>query len=224
MPDKPVLVKDDDGLSLVRGDLRLRGDLTGMRPRIRKANLRGELLVKASGIREGSGPARAVDATAGLGEDAFLLAAAGFDVTLFERDPLIAELLEDAIKRAVLDPDLAEAARRMHLRQGDSIEGLAELDARPDLIYLDPMFPAKKKSSLTGKKLQLFRMLENPCPDEEALFQAALGACPMRIIVKRPLKGPHLAGRKPTFALSGKSVRFDVYQLTVPDTEVVHVP
>ena len=43
---------------------------------------------------------RAVDATAGLGEDSLLLAAAGFEVTLCEADPVIAVLLEDALTRA----------------------------------------------------------------------------------------------------------------------------
>ena len=86
---------------------------------------------------------------------------------------------------------------------------LPELSFRPDVILLDPMFPEREKSSLIKKKFQLLQKLESPCPDEAALLKAALAAQPHKIIVKRPLKGPFLAGRKPDFSIKGKSVRYD---------------
>lgn len=79
------------------------------------------------------------------------------------------------------------------------------------MVYLDPMFPERRRRAATNKKLQLFQRLERPCEDEEALMHAALAAHPRKLVVKRPLKGPHLAGLKPSSSLAGKVVRYDVY-------------
>ena len=207
----PQLLRDENGLALVEGDLVLRGDLSRMLPRLRRNNLQKELLVKAARLRGVEGTPTAVDATAGLGEDSLLLAAAGFSVTLCERDATIAALLADALERAAGVPELAEPVSRMRLVEGDSIELLAALDTPPDLVFLDPMFPEKRSHAATNKKLQLFQMLERPCEDEAALLHAALDARPRKVVVKRPLKGPHLAGAKPSSSLAGKVVRYDVY-------------
>ena len=207
----PQLLRDENGLALVEGDLVLRGDLSRMLPRLRRNNLQKELLVKAARLRGVEGTPTAVDATAGLGEDSLLLAAAGFSVTLCERDATIAALLADALERAAGVPELAEPVGRMRLVEGDSIELLASLDTQPDLVFLDPMFPEKRSHAATNKKLQLFQMLERPCEDEAALLQAALDARPRKVVVKRPLKGPNLAGAKPSSSLAGKVVRYDVY-------------
>ena len=82
-------------------------------------------------------------------------------------------------------------------------------DQSPDLVYLDPMFPARRKSGLVKKKFQLLHLLEPPCEDEEDLLDAALAARPRRIIVKRPLKGPYLGGLRPGYSISGKTIRYD---------------
>jgi 16S rRNA (guanine1516-N2)-methyltransferase len=80
---------------------------------------------------------------------------------------------------------------------------------RPDVIYLDPMFPERQKSGLIKKKFQLLQRLESPCADEEELLSAALAARPLRIVIKRPLKGPPLAGATPSYSLKGKAIRYD---------------
>ena len=163
--------------------------------------------------RGASRPLRVVDATAGLGEDALLLAAAGHTVQLFEQNPVIAAMLRDALDRAAQDAALSEIVSRMCLTEGDSVAGLRQLGYTPDVVVLDPMFPARRKSGLIGKKLQLLQMLERPCADEEALLQAAIDASPAKIIIKRPLKGPYLAGHKPGYSLTGKAIRYDVIAL-----------
>lgn len=192
--------------------MQLQGDFLRLRRRLRPQNLHRELLIRAARIRGLQECPQVIDATAGLGEDAFLLAASGSCVTMFERDPAIAALLQDALYRAQADPELSDIAARMDLVQMDAIEGLRALPTVPDVIYLDPMFPAKQKGAATNKKLQLFRMLEHPCTDAEAelLMHAALDASPRKIIVKRPLKGPHLAGIRPSHSFSGKVIRYDV--------------
>ena len=203
------LRQDERGLALVGEGMELRGDFTRMLPRLRQGRLQQELLVRAARVRGVEEPT-AVDCTAGLGEDSLLLAAAGLRVTLFERDRTIAALLADAMERAAADPRLAEAVGRMTLVGGDSISGLAELDFAPDVVYLDPMFPARTKSAAVKKKFQLLHHLEQPCEEEEALVSAALAACPRKVVIKRPAKGPQLAGVKPSYSISGKAVRYDV--------------
>ena len=203
------LVATGDGLVLRGEGLELRGDFSDMIGRIKSGRFGQEQLVKAVRIKGHEGTLRVVDATAGLGEDSLILAAAGFEVTLFERDPVIAALLADTMARAASDDILAPAIERMSLRCQDSIEGLQALGLEPDVVLLDPMFPAKQKNAKTKKKLQLFQKLESPCEDEQALMDAALAANPRKIVVKRPLKGPYLAERKPSYSLDGKTIRYD---------------
>jgi 16S rRNA (guanine1516-N2)-methyltransferase len=205
----PTLVRDADGLALSGGGQTLRGDFSRMLPRARPDRVRRELLVRAAKVRGTGEVPSAVDATAGLGEDAFLLAAAGFSVRLYERDPLVAALLEDALQRAREAPELAGIASRMELFEQDSLEALPRLGFLPDVVLLDPMFPAKRGDALAKKKLQLIQLLERPCADEEALLGAALAARPRKVVIKRPLKGPHLAGRKPDYSLCGRTIRYD---------------
>ncbi len=211
MCDTPHLIPTEDGLTLIAGERRLRGDFTAMLPRLRRGNLTGELLVRAAKIKDADHPLTAIDATAGLGEDSLLLAAAGFTVTLCERNPLIFALLEDAVRRAEQIPELADIVRRMKLHHGDSVAYLAGTDTPPDVILLDPMFPERQKSALVKNKLQMIQMLEEPCDDEKTLLLAAADARPTKLIVKRPPKGPHLAGVKPDYSLTGKAVRFDCF-------------
>ena len=205
------LRRDDQGLALVSEDQILRGDFTKMIPRVKAGNISKELLVKAAKIKDGNHPLRAVDATAGLGEDSLLLAAAGFQVTLFERNPVIYQLLTDALERAAEIPELASIATRMTVRNEDSIEAMKSLDFTPDVILLDPMFPERQKSALVKKKLQMIQKLETPCMNEKEIVSAAMNAKPKKLIIKRPPKGPWLAGLKPDYSNEGKAVRFDCF-------------
>ena len=203
-----------DGLSLMRDGMELRPDFAEMLPRIKQGALQREMLVKAARVKGVEAP-RAVDATAGLGEDSLLLAAAGFTVTLCEADPVIAALLEDALARASAHEVLGPIVERMHLVAGDSRIALeragASTGAQPDVVYLDPMFPGRTKTAAVKKKFQLIHGLERPTEplDEESLLQAALAAHPRKVVIKRPVKGPYLAGVKPSHAIAGKAVRYD---------------
>lgn len=213
------LLLDDSGLSLTDGKISLQADFTSMLPRLKKSNLEREFLVKASrikGMNAADGQLRAVDATAGFGEDSLLLAAAGYNVELYEYDPVIAALLRDALRRAAKSSDdaLRDAVSRMDLREGDSVSAMRAMagsNEPPDIVLLDPMFPERRKSALVKKKFQLLQQLESPCEgaDEGELLEAAEAAGPRRIIIKRPLKGPYLAGRRPGYSITGKAVRYD---------------
>lgn len=218
MADKPAVLKyDEAGLVLTDGELSIRGDFSDMKKRMRQNNLSHELLVRAAKVKNPAATPTAIDATAGMGQDAFLLAAAGFDVQLYERDPVIAALLSDALRRAMKDPELAPVIQRMQFHEGDSIAAMRQSALHPDVILLDPMFPERQKSALVKKKFQLLHQLEAPCTDEGELLDAAMAACPQKIIIKRPLKGPYLAGRKPSWSIKGKAIRYDC--IFIPDPE-----
>ena len=209
LPEGVELRRVGGRLTLMADGMELAEDFREMLPRLRPDRLGRELLVKAVRVRGVEG-IRVFDATAGLGEDSLLLAAAGFSVTMCEGDPVIAALLADGLRRAVDDPELSGIVGRMSLVEGDSIEILPSLTEAPDVVYLDPMFPARTKSAAVKKKFQLLHRLESPCADEASLMDAALAARPRKIVVKRPIKAPVLAGVRPSHSISGKAVRYDV--------------
>ncbi|SFO38317.1 16S rRNA (guanine1516-N2)-methyltransferase [Pseudobutyrivibrio sp. JW11] len=205
------LQQNAEGLTLTDGELSIMVDFREMLPRLKQSNLQREMLVKAARIKGQPMPQTIIDATAGFGEDSLILAAAGFQVQLYEFDEVIAALLKDGMERAMEIPELKEAVGRMKLVWGDSTEGMKNLDFKPDIVLLDPMFPARQKSALIKKKFQLIQRLESPCSTEEQLLDAAVAADPKRIVIKRPLKGPYLADRKPSYSLEGKAIRYDCF-------------
>ena len=103
----------------------------------------------------------------------------------------------------------------MTLYYEDSIKAMRELKEKPDVVYLDPMFPLRTKSGLVKKKFQLIHELEKPCEDEKELLEAALSAALVRVVIKRPLKGECLAGVKPDYSIEGSTVRYDCINIKV---------
>lgn len=176
---------------------------------------RGQTIARAVGLKGGSNPS-VVDATAGLGRDAFVLASLGCSVSMVERSPVVAALLEDGLARAAQDSEIGNwISERLRLVHADAIawmNGLDEADF-PEVVYLDPMFPHKQKSALVKKEMRLFQKLLGYDENEEALLQAALRIATKRVVVKRPDYAPSLAQRKPTMSIKGKKQRFDVYVL-----------
>ena len=200
----------DGRLTLCSGDMNLYGDFSQLIPRLKINNLNGEMIIKAAKLKGLENPI-AVDMTAGLGEDSFLLAGAGCKVIMFEQDEVIASLSEDAIKRGKENPEIKDIVDRMTLIKGDSIEGVKSLDVIPDIVYLDPMFPQRQKSGLIKKKFQIIHELEKPCSNGADLLNAAISTKAKKIIVKRPQKGENLVDIKPNYTISGKAIRYDVY-------------
>jgi 16S rRNA (guanine1516-N2)-methyltransferase len=162
-----------------------------------------QLLARAVGRRT----RRVVDAAAGWGEDARRLSAMGYSVTAIERHPVIAAMLSDA----------AELARRVgrvavpDIVTGDAITFLSSRENQWDCVYLDPMFPPKRRSSTLAKRpLRLLRELVGNDPDRRQLFDAAGIAAGKRVVVKRPDHSPPLFG-KPSEVVKGRLVCYDVY-------------
>lgn len=177
----------------------------------------GQMIAKACGIAKGIRPSVA-DVTAGLGRDAFVLASLGCQVQLVERSALVHLLLEDGLIRAVEHPELDEIISRMTLVQADALDWLRRQLAlseseRPQVVYLDPMFPHRDKSALVKKEMLLFRDLVGEDADADGLLDAALAVAQCRVVVKRPRKAPCLMQREPSYRLEGKSSRYDIYSL-----------
>lgn len=171
----------------------------------------GQMIAKAVGVQAGIRP-RILDATAGLGRDAFVLASLGCDMTLIERQPLVAALLEDGLQRALRDLEVAPIVARMRLLNGNAIELMRAWQGEaPQVIYLDPMFPHRDKSALVKKEMRLFRPFVGDDLDAPALLEAALALATHRVVVKRPRKAPAIEGSKPGYVLEGKSSRYDIY-------------
>ena len=171
----------------------------------------GQMIAKAVGIQPGVRPV-VLDATAGLGRDAFVLAELGCTVTLIERHPLIAALLEDGLLRAQASDEVSAIVARMHLICGNAIDLMNSWQSEPpQVVYLDPMFPHRDKTALVKKEMRLFRPLVGDDDDAPALLEAALALATHRVVVKRSRKAPIIAGEKPGYVLEGKSSRFDIY-------------
>lgn len=170
---------------------------------------RGEAVAKAVGIK-GQWLPDVVDATAGLGRDAFVLACLGCRVRMFERHPVVAALLEDGLRRAYADPELGPwLATRLTLHHGSSLSALAQLHPAPDVVYLDPMFPHRQKSALVKKEMRVFQLLVGADEDADGLLAPARAL--RRVVVKRPDYAPRLAGVAAQAAISTKNHRFDLY-------------
>ena len=179
---------------------------------------RQQALARAVGLKGGHSPT-VIDATAGLGRDGFILAELGCRVRLIERSPIIHALLADGLQRAMNDPATAAVIEeRIELTLGDAVQLLSALPApTAEVIYLDPMFPERRKSSLVKKELRLLRRIAGSDPDADQLLLVALSKAKQRVVVKRPRPAPPLPGPKPSFSLEGKRNRFDVYLINQPD-------
>ncbi len=188
-------------------------DFTGGRAEYRRKHGggKGQHLVRAV-FPKGFASPTVIDVTAGLGRDAFVLASLGARVTLLERSPIVAALLADALRRAH-HSDVTDIAARMTLHVGDAVnylEGTTET-ARPDVIYLDPMYPHTNKRSLQKKEMQLFRQLVGQDGDADELLEAARRVARNRVVVKRPAGAPFLGDMRPQGELESKNTRFDLY-------------
>lgn len=171
-------------------------------------------LARAIGLKADFRPL-VIDATAGLGRDGFVLACLGCQVHLIERSPVIAALLADGLQRAAADPFTREIIQRRLalLSVADSTEVLKHLqnDKTQTVIYLDPMYPHRTKSSLVKKEMRQLRAIVGDDRDAADLLQSALAYEAKRVVVKRPLLAPCLAGPTPDMNIKSKKNRFDVY-------------
>lgn len=170
---------------------------------------RGQDIAKAIGLKHGFTP-HILDATAGLGRDAFVLASLGCQVTLMERMPVVAALLDDGLARAKLNSDVCDIVNRMQLVHVSSIDNMT-LAEQVDVVYLDPMYPHREKSAAVKKEMRVFQSLVGEDLDADSLLSPALELAKYRVVVKRPSYAPCLADKKASMSINMKKNRFDVY-------------
>lgn len=177
--------------------------------RLAHRSFKKELIAKACGLKSLKNPT-VLDTTAGLGKDAFMLASFNCQLTLLERHHIVAALLADGLMRAAQDPAIAEIISRMQLVKIDAKQYCTEHLKQFDVVYLDPMFPAKTTSALAKKEMQIFQelIIDN---DTDELFELAKTCAKSRVVVKRPLQSGFLKNEKPDIMFKGKGHRFDVY-------------
>ncbi len=214
-----LLCVDESGWYLVHGKSRIQVDFSAGANHHRRlqGGGRGQLIAKAVGLKTGNKIPTVLDATAGLGRDAFVLASLGCCVSLYERSPLVFQLLQDGLSRAAHADDVNVKAivARMHLQSGEALSLMRQLpdDQRPDVVYLDPMFPDRRKTAAVKKDMAAFHVLLGADDDAHALLDVALEKALYRVVVKRPRNAPNLAGKRPSLVFEGDSTRFDVYTL-----------
>ena len=190
----------DDRLTLCRGE-----DTRGVWVALNdiKRRLQGEFsLARACGNKSGSA-LNILDATAGLGIDALALQARGNRLTLTEREPLLWALLSDLLRRAGT-PDVT-------LHHMDAKVFLAQ-QAPFDVVYVDPMFPQRRKTALPNKRMQyLGELLHEPVAENLADFiEQARGVARNRVVLKRRLRDPEVL--VPDWQIRGKTIRYDVFR------------
>ena len=232
----PLVVRDDadcdlllvvtgDGLELhetgrgAAGGVKVDFTETGENARRLATASRRQPIARAVGLTKRT--PTVVDATAGLGRDAMLLASLGCTVTAIERSVVLAAMLRDALECTAppsAAPKIGQCAVgklgscRIILVVGDAVDVLSQIPDQeaPDVVYLDPMYPSTGKSALPKKEMRILRRLVGEDPDADRLLEVARRVARDRVVVKRAPRAAPLAPG-PTMSIYSKLVRYDVY-------------
>ena len=212
--EQGLSLEDYRGIKPGKAPLSIRADFAGGKSDHRRqyGGGKGQPLARALGLRSQASPT-IIDATAGMGRDAFVLASLGATVTMLERQGITHALLEDALRRAHQAPHTADIAALMSLYNQSAIEWLPEHCPDNAVVYLDPMYPHRDKSALVKKEMRLFRDLAGDDPDAGDLLQAALNSQAARVVVKRPKGAPCLGDIQTATCVESKNTRYDIYGL-----------
>jgi 16S rRNA (guanine1516-N2)-methyltransferase len=175
---------------------------------------KSQLIARAVGLHKGARP-EILDATAGLGGDSFVLAGLGCRVTMLEQSGVVSALLADGLQRLAIatEPELQAIAARMSLLPPMLAEQYLACAPKHEVIYLDPMFPGAAGPAAVKKEMQVLRSFLQHSSDEAQLLQQALDTARYRVVVKRHRQSVTIDGPAPSYQLSGKSTRYDIYSL-----------
>ena len=178
--------------------------------RLKYGKGRGQNLAKAVGFKFNKNRT-IIDATAGLGYDAFILASLGANVTLIERSEKIYDLLKAAISEAKLyGGEISKIVNRMNLLFGDSKDILPNI--APEVILIDTMYKDRKKSALVKNDMRLVREVVGSDSDHVELINVALNNASKIVVIKQPRYAETLDNIKGcSHQILGKTIRYDVY-------------
>ena len=170
---------------------------------------KSQAIAKAVGVKKAPHPT-VIDATAGLGVDSWVLASLGCHMTMIEQNPAVLATLQTALSQALTDEKTHASAQRLHLIGGSALTIIPTLPTA-DVIYLDPMFPARTKSALVKQPMRALQQLVGEDETGDMLLQCARKHAGKRVVVKRPAHAPVLGDTQPSYQLKGKSNRFDIH-------------
>jgi len=118
--------------------------------------------------------------------------------------------------RSAAHPELTaitQNIRILNVRSQDHLASLSDTN-NADIIYLDPMFPAKKKQAKVKKGMQFLQALLEPA-ENSLLLQTALAAANKRVVVKRPTGAQAIEGSEhwqgQLTHVQTDATRFDIY-------------
>ncbi len=174
-----------------------------------------QALARAIGLSSKKTPT-VIDATAGMGRDSFVLATLGCKVKMIERSPVVVALLKDALDRAQKEEEVFAIVNRLSVTCFDACEYLTKVQTETfsaDVIYLDPMYPKKRKSAAVKKDMCILQKLVGPDQESHKLLSIALQAAKYRVVVKRPKSAEILTGPKPNTSISSPNTRYDIYSI-----------
>lgn len=222
--------KEGAGLTLLNQikmkPLLLDFELLSYRQRLLRGGRQKEPVARAvmNGLEDG---ALVFDATAGLGRESMILAHAGAKVVSFERQLPIWIILNDALKRAqgsrffpftlpVLSPigTIKDYSLALAGTDNHSLTLANDLNnARPEVIYYDPMFPERENSAQVKKDMFVFQQVIGEDKDIIEFLELALELAVKRVVLKRPSYAPPLAvaGLERSYFVDGGQCRFDCY-------------
>lgn len=216
-----VMRCDRDGVSLALADspdtTPTRVDFANARLHHRlRTSRRSEGLPKAVGLDRQALPLTVLDATAGLGSDAFILAGMGCEVVMVERSPVMAALLAAGLAQGstLADASLRAILDRLSLHRGDAhayLDTVGHQGRQPDVVYLDPMFPERRKSAKVKKDMALMQQFLPVNDDVDSLLEKAREVANKRVVLKRPGKAQKQPFPKPDFQVPGKACHFQVF-------------
>lgn len=166
-----------------------------------QAHLNAELIIKAV-LGKKKQATSIMDCTAGFGKDSYILSLTGSQVSAYESNPVMHALLSDGLNRLPIE--------NIRLHKKDAINAIKSTSC--EVIYIDPMYPASKKSAKNNKHMMFLQAFVGAQAQmAENLLQQALQSAAKKIVIKRPLKAPYVTALKPTSQIFGKAVRFDTY-------------
>ena len=222
--------KEGAGLTLLNQikmkPLLLDFELLSYRQRLLRGGRQKEPVARAvmNGLEDG---ALVFDATAGLGRESMILAHAGAKVVSFERQLPIWIILNDALKRAqgsrffpftlpVLSPigTIKDYSLALAGTDNHSLTLANDLNnARPEVIYYDPMFPERENSAQVKKDMFVFQQVIGEDKDIIEFLELSLELAVKRVVLKRPSYAPPLAvaGLERSYFVDGGQCRFDCY-------------
>lgn len=232
-PDSWAISRGDSphsALSLIRSDgVILSLDFTAgkARHRAKESGSGVQALTRALGVKafnkQHGEPPSIIDATGGLGQDAWALASTGCRLTIIERHPVVHALLADALMRAMADEVARRTAINMRLLMDEAVHALETLGTEgTHAIYLDPMYPERRRTAASKKGMQFLHALLGPVPAKGSptLLLKAVGSGVSRVVVKRPKNAPYLAGSDDFTGqrtnIQTPNTRYDVYHCGTP--------